>query len=105
MNRQIKVRVWDKAKRVFIPNDVYAIISSTEFNAFNPFGIMLKDWENYKKGQYLFDNYQVLMEFTGLKDSKRTAEFPDGQPIYEGDIIRSFGSSVEIKHIVSYNEE
>lgn len=29
----------------------------------------------------------ILMQFTGLKDKKRTKEFPDGQPIYEGDII------------------
>jgi uncharacterized phage protein (TIGR01671 family) len=30
----------------------------------------------------------VFMQFTGLKDKKRTEEFPDGQPIYEGDIIK-----------------
>lgn len=25
--------------------------------------------------------------FTGLRDSKRTEDFPDGEPIYEGDIM------------------
>lgn len=31
----------------------------------------------------------VLMQYTGLKDSKRTKEYPEGQEIYEGDIVRS----------------
>ena len=26
-------------------------------------------------------------QFTGLRDSKRTEEYPDGQEIYEGDIV------------------
>jgi len=28
----------------------------------------------------------ILSQFTGLRDSKRTAEFPEGQRIFEGDI-------------------
>ena len=28
------------------------------------------------------------MQYTGLKDSKRTKEFPEGQDIYEGDIVK-----------------
>ena len=27
-------------------------------------------------------------QYTGLKDKKRTKEFPDGQEIYEGDIVK-----------------
>lgn len=27
------------------------------------------------------------LQYTGLKDSKRTKEYPDGQEIYEGDIV------------------
>ena len=30
----------------------------------------------------------VLEQFTGLYDNKRTEEFPNGQPIYEGDIVQ-----------------
>lgn len=30
----------------------------------------------------------VWLQYTGLKDCKRTAEYPDGQPIYEGDILQ-----------------
>jgi len=29
-----------------------------------------------------------LMQFTGLKDNKRTKEFPNGQDIYEGDVVK-----------------
>jgi hypothetical protein len=32
----------------------------------------------------------TLEQFTGLKDNKRTIEFPNGQDIYEGDIINCF---------------
>ena len=30
----------------------------------------------------------ILEEFTGLRDCKRTEKYPEGQPIYEGDIIK-----------------
>jgi hypothetical protein len=30
----------------------------------------------------------VLMQFTGLRDSTRTKEHPNGRKIYEGDIVR-----------------
>jgi len=30
----------------------------------------------------------VLMQYIGLKDKKRTPEYPEGQEIYEGDILR-----------------
>jgi len=33
------------------------------------------------------DNH-VVEFYTGLHDSKRTAEYPEGQPIYEGDVVR-----------------
>jgi uncharacterized phage protein (TIGR01671 family) len=29
-----------------------------------------------------------VMQYTGLHDSKRTEEYPEGQEIYEGDILR-----------------
>jgi len=40
----------------------------------------------------LFDEFLVIPEtvgqYTGLNDGKRTAEYPEGQPIYEGDILQ-----------------
>ena len=32
-------------------------------------------------------SHNTKEQFTGLKDKKRTEEFPEGQEIYEGDII------------------
>lgn len=31
--------------------------------------------------------------FTGLRDSKRTEDFPDGEPIYEGDVVLDIHSN------------
>ena len=48
-----------------------------------------------------------VMQFTGLRDSKRTEEHPEGQPIYEGDIIAFSifdynGSDVQYKGVVKW---
>jgi len=38
----------------------------------------------------------VLMQYTGLHDKKRTEEYPEGQEIYEGDIVRSAHPNVKL---------
>ena len=64
MNREIKFKVWDIYKKVFIPNDVFAITTSN----YSYFAVMIKDWENYKEGEYMYPNAQTLVQFTSLLD-------------------------------------
>jgi len=33
-------------------------------------------------------NKEELLQYTGLKDKKRTKEYPEGQEIYEGDLCK-----------------
>lgn len=88
--RDIKFKAWDKNKKVFIPNEYWAIIS-TDFNAF---GVMLKDWEDYREGEYFYENAQELSQFTGLLDK-------NGKEIYEFDILKDGRNR---KGIVSFGE-
>jgi uncharacterized phage protein (TIGR01671 family) len=71
MNRIYKFRAWEKSLREMIP--VHNI--DFESKLINTDGA----WRMFHEVE--------LMQYTGLNDRKRTTEYPEGQPIYEGDLI------------------
>ncbi|WP_024833816.1 YopX family protein [Ruminiclostridium josui] len=58
------------------------------------YGCYLKRWIGAKYKHYIHDGLlefevipETVGEFTGLHDKKRTEQYPEGQEIYEGDIL------------------
>ena len=50
---------------------------------------------------------ETVGQYTGLKDSKRTEEYPEGQEIYEGDIIKCLnvnGEDIKTKRVVVFQK-
>ena len=94
MSREIKFRAWhtdEDVKEMDYSPEIHGEWSTIDINE----EIRLCGESGY-----------ILMQYTGLNDSKRTEEFPDGQPIYEGDIIefdkQEWGGDGNI-HVVSWD--
>jgi len=49
--------------------------------------IIVTDWAQVYVNSFKVDP-DTLGQFSGLRDNKRTAEFPEGQEIFEGDIVK-----------------
>lgn len=73
--REIKFRAWDKVNKKYIYNPYLHFVDGESFYLF----------ENGKLQSYLEIE---LEQFTGLRDGKRTKEYPEGQEMYEGDISK-----------------
>ena len=75
MNREIKFRIWD-------------IEDNKMVDGFNFDCITYFD----NSGRLFCSDGFELMQFTGLCDKKRTAEYPEGQEIYEGDWLEHYAT-------------
>jgi uncharacterized phage protein (TIGR01671 family) len=64
-NRPIKFKVWDSVNKTFTTEGI---------------GI---------------DQEVTLLQFVGLRDTKRTEEYPNGQEIWEGDIVNAWDAAAE----------
>ncbi len=98
MDREIKFRAWDKetkrmmrVTRMDWPEWAICVGENDPKNMEEYYISERNSFKNEETDRF------ILMQFTGLKDKKRTKEFPDGQPIYEGDICKTpSGKIVEI---------
>lgn len=48
---------------------------------------------------------KTVCQFTGLRDDKRTEQYPEGQEIYEKDIILCTCGNISVKNIVVFNQK
>jgi hypothetical protein len=90
--REIKFKAWDEQNKIM--HFDFQFIKSGETG--NDWILFNSDKEKNIENQNPYFSQQLkIMQYTGLKDCKRTEEFPEGQEIYEGDIDSR-------KHIVKY---
>ena len=107
------VTVQKKARNNALQKSRYRAWHTEERNMYPVLGL---DWFNQK---VLIDTNGVpawypmtlfvIMGYSGLRDKKRTPEYPDGQKIYAGDIVQFpidlNGKNTEIKDIVAFDQE
>ena len=83
MSREIKFRAWNTGVKAMLHfSNPIGIADSKD-----RYGMFFKADE---EKMYIGGSYEI-MQYTGVKDNKRTEEYPEGQEIYEGDIVHVFG--------------
>lgn len=80
MSKEIKLRAWNTGVKAMLhfSNPIGIADDSDRY------GIFFKADEGK---MYIGGSYEI-MQYTGLKDKKRTEQYPEGQEVYEGDIVR-----------------
>jgi len=90
--REIKFRAWDKENgKMLAPMGLWDIRDVGRDDEGGGSIFVNSKYNLYEDSDYIF------MQYTGLKDKKRTKEFPDGQEIYEGDILQRKGKEYDGK--------
>lgn len=110
----MKYRVWDKFTKQYLDNDTVFIDGDGNLFEYEKKHYEDRLYQSVETDSLVISkvdiDHYIIEQFTGLKDCKRTAEFPDGQPIYEGDILswrvfKVYGSTegIEKTGIVSFH--
>jgi len=77
--RELKFRVWSVNDKEVVPTDCYYIHNLINYRASEFFfGILIKDWKEWEKGDKLYLGSYLLEEFVDKKDK-------NGSDIYTGD--------------------